>query len=286
MKVNIIFPCNYFNKNQVDNDYETEFVQPCKFNFNIIFFDYDEFISNEIFNFYPDIPEKGLCIYRGWMLKSEQYNKLYEFLKSKGLELINSPEQYKYCHEFPYSYPILKSFTPAIITISDIFAINWSIVKQTFDRFMVKDFVKSVKGNDFPMYFDSSYSDSQLDDYIQRFLELRGTLYTGGIVFKKYVDLAKKNGKTNEYRAFYLDDKLITLSQNSNQDRLNNPISKSFVDCVPKLKSRFYTVDFAELENGEWIVIETGDGQVSGLSPNQYIFKFFEEIDLALNHRL
>ena len=50
------------------------------------------------------------------------------------------------------------------------------------------------------------------------------------------------------------------------------------VNAIPVLDSRFYTVDFAELENGSWTVIETGDGQVSGLSPNQDVFRFYDEI--------
>ena len=37
-------------------------------------------------------------------------------------------------------------------------------------------------------------------------------------------------------------------------------------------------MDFAELADGSWIVVETGDGQVSGLSPGQYVFKFYEEL--------
>ncbi|WP_181991340.1 ATP-grasp domain-containing protein [Hungatella hathewayi] len=31
------------------------------------------------------------------------------------------------------------------------------------------------------------------------------------------------------------------------------------------LNSNFYTIDFARTTNGKYIVIETGDGQVSGL---------------------
>ena len=40
-------------------------------------------------------------------------------------------------------------------------------------------------------------------------------------------------------------------------------------DLVARMEgfaSPFYTVDFGELENGAWTVLETGDGQVSGLA--------------------
>ena len=95
---------------------------------------------------------------------------------------------------------------------------------------MMKDYVKSVKGTDFPACFDSSYDDRQLDEYARRFQAMRGDLYVRGIVLKEYVELKRRDSMTNEY------------------------------------------------ENGSWTVIETGDGQVSGLSPNQYVFKFYDEI--------
>lgn len=142
------------------------------------------------------------------MLKPEQYTKLYNFLKHKSLKLINSSEEYSFCHEFPNSYSMLKAITPSILTFSMDSSIAWKTVKKEFEKFMMKDFVKSVKGNDFPQYFDSSYSDIQLDEYVKKFIELRGDLYTGGIVLKQYMSLAKTYGNTNEYRAFYLNGNL------------------------------------------------------------------------------
>ena len=35
------------------------------------------------------------------------------------------------------------------------------------------------------------------------------------------------------------------------------------------LGSPYYTVDYGELTDGTWKIIETGDGGVSGLSPGQ-----------------
>ena len=39
----------------------------------------------------------------------------------------------------------------------------------------------------------------------------------------------------------------------------------SLVRQFTGLDSHFYTVDFAELEDGSWTIIETGDGQVQSL---------------------
>ncbi len=89
----------------------------------------------------------------------------------------------------------------------------------------------------------------------------------------------KKYGKfTNEYRAFFMKGQLVTVSRNSNQSDKCPFVPNNFVEKLTGLKSSFYTVDFAELDNGMWIIIEVGDGQVSGLSPSQYVFKFYDEI--------
>ncbi|WP_406534581.1 ATP-grasp domain-containing protein [Methanobrevibacter sp.] len=46
------------------------------------------------------------------------------------------------------------------------------------------------------------------------------------------------------------------------------------------LPSTFYTVDYAELSDGTWKIIEAGDGQVSGLSDNQNIHNFYRLMDV------
>ncbi len=45
-----------------------------------------------------------------------------------------------------------------------------------------------------------------------------------------------------------------------------------------ELNSPYYTVDYAELEDGAWKVIECGDGQVSGLSDGQDYEAYFRAL--------
>lgn len=323
MKLTILYPGSYFDRKKVDEDYELEYQEAVKFQeLQIAFFNYDEFMAGDRLKLFPLPLETGLCIYRGWMVKPEKYQALYEELRERGLELINTPKQYENCHEFPRSYPLLKDFTPSMLSFPEEkvisgdmpqltacgfvdpeqkrfhnytesagqkgmncgrpLDIDWDQTKAVFPRFMIKDYVKSVKGTSFPAFFDSTYSNKDLDQYLEQFKQLRGELYTGGIVIKEFVDLKRVNGITNEYRAFYLNGRLLTLSPNSNQ-RFGAQPPKALTDQLPLLESRFYNVDFAEQEDGHWMVIETGDGQVSGLSPGQYIFKFYEEL---LGHAL
>jgi hypothetical protein len=69
-----------------------------------------------------------------------------------------------------------------------------------------------------------------------------------------------------------MNGKHLCIIQNSNLKTDDKPQS-GLMCCVSgelsyNERSNFFTVDYAQLENGDWVVIETGDGQVSGL-PNQ-----------------
>lgn len=222
--------------------------------------------------------QPALCIYRGWMLKPQQYRALHNDLMAFNLQLIHSPEQYERFHLFPNVYPLLQSATPKTIWFENADEVDPAKIKATFSRFMIKDYVKSVKGSPFPTFFTNDISDAELLQRVHEFIDLRSTLFTGGLVFKEFVDLKFYDGAPNEYRAFYLNGSLLSLSRNANQYSTCPAPPQQMIERFASLPGRFYTVDFAELSDGTWIVIEAGDGQVSGLSPGQNVNRFFEEI--------
>jgi hypothetical protein len=145
--------------------------------------------------------------------------------------------------------------------------------------------VKSVKETDFPRFFETPVEAVELDAKIAEFIEHRGSLFTGGIVLKEYVDLKRYGECTNEYRAFYLYHQLLSLCRNSKQPESCLSVPPYFLTKLSNLRSNYYTVDFAELADGSWIVIETGDGQVSGLSPRQWEFKYYDDLLQMTNRR-
>ena len=75
---------------------------------------------------------------------------------------------------------------------------------------------------------------------------------------------------------------LVTITRNSNQSSDTNKPSDELIQKYSHLQSSFYTVDYAECEDGSFKIIETGDGGVSGLpnelSPNAFYEKIGEII--------
>lgn len=287
MKYFILFPADYFHIEKVESEYEREYNVVKKIpEFEILFYNYDAFLNGERLKIYPNNPEEGICIYRGWMLKPEKYKILYQELQKKGIYLINNPKEYDYCHLYPSCYPQLKEYTPKMMYISDVQeeeeGINWESINQTFDCFLIKDYVKSVKGFSFPKYFQTPVDSEEMQKYIEKFKELRGELYTGGIVIKEYVKLKEYENCTNEYRVFYLKQQILTITQNSNQPKEYKMLPVELAEKFKNLVSNFYTIDFAELVNGDFIVVEAGDGQVSGLSEKEDIFQYYERMKQIL----
>lgn len=188
--ITILYPADYFDTKKVDEDYLPEWTEAGRFpEFHRLLYAYDSFASNGPLKVFPSSCPEGLCIYRGWMLQPSDYRRLYAGLKGLGLTLINSPEEYENCHEFPLSYEKLHGYTPKIRVYPDGTPIDWDAAKKDLGSFMMKDYVKSVKGSHFPSYFDGSWDNTQLDEAVRQFRSLRGGLFVKGIVLKQYVSL-------------------------------------------------------------------------------------------------
>ena len=80
--------------------------------------------------------------------------------------------------------------------------------------------------------------------------------------------------------------KVSSISRNSLQPTYTPSVPKELVQKYKNLPSLFYTVDYAEKEDGSWIIIETGDGGVSGLSEGQNYDSFYRALDIAFNNEI
>lgn len=278
----ILFPNNYFNPSEPDSEYQAEYSAAVQSGF------ITGLLSNEALDderIHLNLPDgySGMVMYRGWMMKPDLYGKLYNKLLKYKFSPITSPEMYAKFHTLPGYYYSIKEDTPKAIWYDDYNCIDWNYVRSIINKCIIKDFVKSEKNTDFPAYLDLlKTNNDELNVLVHKFVEMRGELFTGGIVFKEFVNLKRYEGKTNEWRAFYLEGHLLSLSRNSAQS--------NDVPSVPDyLLSKytmpgFYTVDFAELDDGSWTIIECGDGQVSGLPETLSQHEFYSNIYKIMSH--
>lgn len=177
----IIFPCEINSLNTVDSFFHEEWNDAAIF-FQIIFFDFDEFVENNILRLNKRFEEDTTCIYRGWMMKPGQYENFYNRLKERKLNLVTKPESYSLMHLFPNVYPYIKDDTPGILVYPDNTKIELDEIKKRFQRFMVKDFVKSEKGTEFLPFFFSGH-------FGKRFQSLAGSFQgiPGKTFYRRYM---------------------------------------------------------------------------------------------------
>lgn len=286
---NVLFPADYFEKGAPDGAMRIEYESACaEKRLDVGLFNLELFEERgELALDRPFLDEALPLVYRGWMMKPDRYRVFFTALREKGLCPLTSPDAYEEFHMFPLAYmrnDVLKAHTPRLVAFPGHRA-DAGVINRMFIEFMVKDYVKSVKGTRFPVSFCTPVSQERMDEIVNEFVRLRGDLFTAGIVCKEYVDLARYGGATNEWRAFYLSGKLLNVCRNSKQPASVARPPEELVLACSNLGSPYYTVDFAERTDGAWIVVETGDGQVSGLAAAQDSVIYYQVLADALERR-
>lgn len=274
----ILFPCEQ-NLKQVDENFLIEFNMCKKLQINTALYDHDKFITDDylkITNFSDD-----KIILRSWMLNKSQYLKLYNKLLIKNCKLINNIDEYLYCHYFPNVLQDIKNYciNSTWFYLSDMDDKLLKLVHKNIKTdLIIKDFVKSEKGtNYFKINKDITFNDFKI--FVNAFINERQPLFNEGIVLKEYMKV-----KNNEWRAFILNGELISLDCNSINNCLESP-SIDYIKTMAKIinKSNFYTIDFIQKENNDWIILESGDGQVSGLPKDTNVEKFYINLQNHIN---
>ena len=227
------------------------------------------------------------------MLKPEQYAKLYQHLITKNIQLINSAVEYKNCHYLSENYEFIKEQTPKTVFID--FDENFSLEK-VYEKLSVfgdepvilKDYVKSRKHEWNEACFIPNASDKEkVSQIVEKFLELQGEDLNKGLAFRKFVNFHaltnhSKSGMllTKEFRLFFLNGKEIFSSEYWEEGDYNNSETphEVFQDIALNIESNFFTMDIAQKENGDWLIIELGDAQVSGLPEKANAGKFYQNL--------
>ncbi|MFF0455813.1 ATP-grasp domain-containing protein [Nocardia africana] len=207
---------------------------------------------------------EGPAIYRGWMLRGEQYAAFDDALRERRVTLCTNARHYRRAHEFPGWYDVFAPLTPES---------SWTrgVGRDEFDRAraflgpgpaVVRDYTKSMKHHWHEAMYIPDLADTDAAWRVaQRLRELRGLDLTGGFVLRRFEDLAAE-----EVRTWWVDGSCRLVGPHPDTpDRMPapGPDLTAVEPLVRELGCRFVTVDFALRSDGVWRVLEVGDGQVS-----------------------
>jgi hypothetical protein len=296
----ILFCSNPLNSKEVDPDYKSEYLAAKKVGLSIDLINFEDIIENNPQKAVKKIASsevEEIGIYRGWMLSPANYEKLYNELLLKGIRLINNPMNYKHCHYLPESYSKIMDYTPKSTWIEKE-ALNTSFenlyeLTKSFGHnpVILKDYVKSCKHqwND-ACYIPDAADKENLNRVVRNFIELRGEDFEGGIIIREFVNLEflTEHPKSNmplskEFRLFFLNHNLIQIFYYWDEGEFDyelpsNDEIKELLNLSQTIESQFFTMDIAKTLDGKWIIVELGDGQVSGLPYNANLDNFYSGI--------
>jgi len=285
--ISFLFCSHPLYEKRVDEDFEQEYQEAAK-EHACALFSYEDLETGKL-----SLRGKisGLTVYRGWMMRPEMYERFYALLKERGIVLINTPEEYSRYHLLPNWYEDFKNETAESVWTSDASLESvLSVSKDLKGPYIIKDYVKSRKHEWYDACFIRDISDKErLLKTAGNFIQRQGEDLVGGVVLRKFEPLKQtgyhpKSGMplSEEYRVFIYAGKIMVIDAYWNKDSGSALSEKEYhwVESVAaRVKSNFVTVDLARKENGNLMIMEFGDGQVSGLqqlNPTEF-YSFFNK---------
>ncbi len=216
------------------------------------------------------------ALWIGYIPFPEHYEQIYHAALSRNIHLVNSPEEFRRAEEFDQFYPFIADLTPESECAIDLAGCGASAQRIGYPVFL-KGAVQSMKSEG----IDScvAHNLENLQAIASRILSgQRRSL--GKIIVRKLVDLRFcRMGPGGfplgrEFHVFVYSGQVVGLGYYWEGDddlaTLRTDERKHVVDLALEAAHRLgvpcIAVDIGQKQDGEWIVIEVGDGQFSGLS--------------------
>jgi glutathione synthase/RimK-type ligase-like ATP-grasp enzyme len=216
------------------------------------------------------------AIWIGYIPLPAHYEAIHAAALARNIRIINAPDEFRRAEEFDRFYPLLGDLTARSAVADSLDACEEASRQIGFPVF-VKGTIQSLKskGVDACVAHDLS----QLREIAGRILQShRRSL--GKVIVRELVSLRHTRigpggfpfGR--EYRAFVLrgevvglgyywegEDDLAALSEEESQT-----VHALACEAARRVDVPYLTVDIGQRTNGDWLVIEVGDAQFSGLS--------------------
>jgi hypothetical protein len=212
----------------------------------------------------------------GYIPSAERYAAIYEALRSRGIRLPNTLEEHQRAQEFDRAYPHLAGMTPESLTITELSECEAAVSTLGLPLF-VKGAVQSRKARGWRACVAESAD--ELRTLAAHLLELenrsRGRVIVRRLVRLRHARITPGGFPLGrEYRVFVYNSFVVALGYYWEGDdplRALSPAEETTVralavEAARRLRTPYIAVDIGQTEAGDWIVIETGDAQFSGLS--------------------
>ena len=227
----------------------------------------------------------GLWI--GYIPDFERYKSVYNALSKKNIRLVNSPEEHILIQEFDKFYPMISKVTATSKIISDIAEVKDAVEKIGLPVFL-KGTIQSIKADGWKACVAENIEDAEeiADRLFNLFARSRGKVIIREVLKLRYSRTSALDFPFGrEYRVFVFQQKVVGIGYYwEGDDELKEltqteeiQVKELALQTAKKLGVNYISIDIGQLENNDWIVIEVGDPQFSGISQIP-ILKFWNNL--------
>lgn len=220
--------------------------------------------------------EETLGVWVGYIPTAEWYAAIYVEALAKGIRLLNTPEEHLDAQEFDRAYARLQDLTPSSVIITCLEECAQAVAQLGLPVF-VKGAIQSRKARGWKACV--AETPEELERLCAQLLEL-DTRSRGRVVVRQLVKLRHHRVSAQgfpfgrEYRVFLYHQEILGFGYYwEGDDPLKSllPHEQTVVLAMAKeaalrVGSPFLAVDIGQTDANDWIVIETGDAQFSGVS--------------------
>lgn len=224
----------------------------------------------------PKQPEPVPGIWIGYIPLPQHYEEIYQAALRLNIRLLNNPDEFRRAEEFDKFYPLIADLTAKTECVESLEQCEAAALHIGYPVFL-KGAVQSLKakGIDACVAHDA-------EDLRRIATALLGShrRSLGKIIIRKWIPLRHSRigpggfpfGR--EYRVFLYREEVLGMGYYwEGEDELASlsPSERQGVGTLAtavstRLKVPYVAVDIGQTEQGDWIAIEVGDAQFSGLS--------------------
>lgn len=252
--MHLLYPSSPLSARQPDEQYAAEVAAVRAVGFGVSLFSLEDF-QGGTFRAVPSLPGSSDILYRGWMLSGTEYETFVSALAQAGARAAIDLQTYLGSHHLPNWYPSLTDLTPETRVYPSDCDLETELRALNWPDFFIKDYVKSLKTS----VGSRITKPEQVAAVVADMRRFRGVI-EGGFCVRRVESFLPDT----ERRFFVLDGVPHAAT---------GDVPPIVHECAKRLRSRFYSVDVVRRVDGQFRIVEVGDGQVSdlvGWTPEQF----------------
>ena len=251
MKPYFLFPADPMDERKLDETFRDQVtaLSTAGYNYAVVS------LVDDTITWLPNYPtpfKQDNVVYRGWMLSDIEYTLLEGLVEWYGGKLMVSKEQYYAAHHLPNWYPLIEHMTPETLIFPGRDMVAWkTTVAEGWSRIQVKDYVKSLKTKGGSVIGSLAELDAVLGD-----MEFYRGEIEGGVCLRRWEEFVPGS----ERRYFVINGRYF-----GQEVSFDTRVMAILMRVAKEIPSPFFSVDIAQRTDGQFRVVEIGDGQVSDL---------------------